>query len=90
MRRNLKASQLVPDGFLVDHLDIGAYRISLIARSAAPPQGVDRPSTVLGSWRGRSPTDPQRRKRKRSKPVRAGTPAAPFTRALPGGHALQP
>ena len=35
MCRDLKPSQLVPDGFLVDHLDIGADQISLIARSAA-------------------------------------------------------
>ncbi len=35
MRRSLKPSQLVPDGFLVDHFDMGADRISLVVRSAA-------------------------------------------------------
>ena len=35
MRCSFKPSQLVPNGFLVDHLDVGADWINLIVRSVA-------------------------------------------------------
>ena len=35
MRRSLKSSQLVPDGFIVDHVDVGPGQIDLLVRSGA-------------------------------------------------------